>query len=405
MNYTYCSTQIKYDSCPEEFEKIKAEYIANGYALVFERYDCGNMFADLLSDRLFHISFTRDTCLRITEDKNTNLPSFCPVKCTPILQPIYFQFETNHEYIDCGMCIIIRLCDGSYFIVDSAHYLSVGDYERIHSFLRKNTTTERITIAGWYFSHAHSDHICQFTEFLKQKYSDTDIEGIYYNFVDYEKHPDVQNWEQDEKNRTAEFLDEVKRSKIPIFTPHTGQIFYIRDMKIDVLCTHEDIYPLSMADFNDTSTCLMAEISGTKIFIPGDCSRKSSARLETIWGNSLKCDILQVAHHGHTGLTKNLYELTKGKIALFANTKIKHDEEYPRREENRRIIELADEFYVSSEGTVEIPLPYKQHNVKIHKPETVENFKEIQKLWGYTYTDEFKQNVYDTFISNGGKLK
>lgn len=398
----YGSTEIKYDSSPEEFVLYKTKYEEDGYECVFSRASCGNMFATLLKDDVVHLTYSRDTYLRITTDGNTNLPSFEKQEAAPVLQPVYWQFETNHIYIDCGMCIIIRLCDGSFFLVDSAHYLSPGDHERIHNFLRKNTNTERITIAGWYFSHGHTDHLCEFMQFLKAGYDDTDIEGIYYNFVDYATHPDRECWEEQEQTVSKDFMRLVGESGIPVYTPHSGQVFYIRDMQADVLCTHEDVYPLSMADFNDTSTALMLNVSGTRIFVPGDCSRKSSAVLESRWGNALECDVLQVSHHGHTGLTKNLYEMAKGRIALFANTKIKHDEEYPRREENRRIIELAGEFYVSSEGTVEIPLPYKSGNVKIHAPETVENFNAIENLWGYTYTDGFKKNVYDTFLKNGG---
>ena len=402
MILNYLNTEIRTDSSPEEFESVKSELVAKGYSLVFNRYCEGNYFATLSGVDVKHLVYSRDAILRITTDKNTLLPNFEIQNTTPLVEPCMWLFETNHIYIDCGMCIILRLSDGTYFLVDSAHYLSVGDCDRIHDFLKAHTPLDKIIIRGWYFSHAHSDHICQFMSFLNRNFTDTTIEGLYYNFPDYSRHPNKSDWDDDEIDVANEFFDFVPKFNIPTYTLHSGQVFYIGNIKIDVLCTHEDVYPLSMEDFNDTSTAIMLTVEGSKIFIPGDCSRKSSAVLETRWDKNIECDVLQVAHHGHTGLTLNLYEKTKGKIALFANTRIKHDEEYPRRIENRRIISQANEYYVSSEGSVEIPLPYRQGFVRVLPDETTENFVAIEHLWGYTYTDEFKQAVYKKFLDNGG---
>ena len=125
--------------------------------------------------------------VRVLEN-NKNLPEF---KMRENLErktkTTLWQYEIDHSLIDCGMCYIVRACDGSFFIIDSAHTYSCRDDERIHQFLRERTPEgEKIRIAGWFFSHGHDDHIAQFTNFLKYCSNDVIIEGLYFNFPTFE---------------------------------------------------------------------------------------------------------------------------------------------------------------------------------------------------------------------------
>ena len=126
--------------------------------------------------------------------------------------------------------------------------------------------------------------------------------------------------------------------------------------------------------------------------------------MEARYGENLKCDVVQVAHHGHFGLSKNAYELLSPKIAVFPITRIKFDEEYPRLEANRRLIELAEKYYITSDGTVCIPLPLDTERITTLPDETFEDFAKIKNQWGYTYTDERQQELFDIYLKNGGNL-
>ena len=196
----------------------------------------------------------------------------------------------------------------------------------------------------------------------------------------------------------------LAETDIPTFKIHTGQRFYIRNLVFDVMGTHEDIYPNTVEDYNDSSCMVMLTAEGTRIFIPGDASNLASVELEKRYGEYLKCDIVQVAHHGHNGLYKTAYELLSADVAVFPITRIKFDEEYPRQEANRKAIELADSYYITSDGTVVIPLPYERGKIEVLPDETFEDFGKIEHLWGYTYTAERKEELYKLFLANGGKL-
>jgi len=70
---------------------------------------------------------------------------------------------------------------------------------------------------------------------------------------------------------------------------------------------------------------------------------------------------------------------------------------------NQVAIDLADEYYVSSNGTIVVPLPYKKGTVTTLPDETFEDFGKIKRMWGYDYTDEYKKEMYELYLRNGGK--
>jgi hypothetical protein len=149
---------------------------------------------------------------------------------------------------------------------------------------------------------------------------------------------------------------------------------------------------------------VMLNAENSRVFIPGDASRLASVELEKRFGEALRCDVVQIAHHGHTGLSVKAYEYLNAEVAVFPITRIKFDEEYPRIEANRRAIELARAHYITSDGTVKIPLPYDFEKIEVLPDETFEDFGKINRLWGYSYTDERKAELYQMFTDRGGDL-
>lgn len=356
------------------------------------------------SDALAHIYYVpSEKKLRLIVDPNTTLFDPAPTPYERRCKAKLWQFETDHTFIDCGMCFIIQNVDNSFFVIDSGHYLQPNDHRRIYRFLRERTPYgEKVVIAGWFFSHGHDDHVCQFMEFLKDQYADVTVERLYYNMIcPYGR--DSHYWKESNKKIAYDFEKAAEGSGIPIVKLHSGQRFYVRNLCIDVLCTHEDVYPNSFENYNDSSTVLMIETDGCRISIPGDAGGfESDVLTGRFTEKTLRCDVMQQAHHGHFGTSPEYYRLSNAKVVLFPTTQIKFEEELPNYEANRVAIELADEYHVSSNGTVEVPIPYVPCTVKALRDETFENFDRIQALWGYTYTDEYKQALFDEYLRRSG---
>lgn len=66
--------------------------------------------------------------------------------------------------------------------------------------LRERTPDgERAVISGWFFSHAHDDHVSQFVDFIREYGSAVDIEKLYYNDAPID-HRDNMSWGEANKN-------------------------------------------------------------------------------------------------------------------------------------------------------------------------------------------------------------
>ncbi len=394
---------ISREECEEYREKLEKQ----GFRVLHRNENYGNAFISLAKDFTVNLYFTpADGVLRVTTAPND--PTF-PYYEGGMIQTdggtrLYF-FENDHTLIDCGMCIIIQCPDNSFFIVDSGHYFQMNDNDRIYKFMRQRTPQgEKIRINGWFVTHTHTDHISKMVDFLEYNCQDVDLGDIYVNLLpeDYI----IEDWGREEQGFNRKFraiLGKMPPEKVHKL--HSGQCFKSGNLVFDVLCTHEDIFPTPIEDFNDSSTVLMMTVGDTRVFIPGDASGLSSAVLEKRYGEKLKCDIVQIAHHGHFGLSEKMYENLGGKVAVFPITRIKFDEELPRLSANRKAIEIADKYYITSDGTVEIPLPYKDGQINVLPDETFEDFEKIKRLWGYTYTVEYKTELYRMFCQNGGNLE
>ena len=376
-----------------------------GFSVFSENRLEQNVYTTLVrTDAVAHIYFCpSEKKLRLIADPNTTLFDPTPTAYTRRCATTLWQFETDHSFIDCGMCFILQNADGSFFLIDSGHYLQPNDHKRIYRFLRERTPVdEKVVIAGWFFSHGHDDHVCQFMEFLKDGYRDVEIEKLYYNMIHPYGH-DSHFWKESNKKIALDFEKAAEGSGLPIVKLHSGQRFFVRNLQIDVLCTHEDVYPNSFENYNDSSTVLMIEADGCRISIPGDAGGfEDDVLTGRFTQETLRCDVIQMAHHGHFGTSAQFYRMSGAKVVLIPNTQIKFDEELPIYEANRVALALADEYHISSNGTVEVPIPYVPGTVKALPDETFENFDRIQALWGYTYSDEFKQALFDEYLRRSG---
>ncbi len=404
---TDCDLALFENSSNSDFEEKCRLIYNNGFELINENVISDNYFKFYKNDSLFIGVgfFSNDSTIRLVADKKLELPTFSPCdNLKSVTETTLWQFEVDHRLIDCGMCYITRTCTGAFFIIDSAHTYSINDCERIHDFLRERTPdSEKIHIAGWFISHGHEDHTAQFMNYLKFFMNDTVIDKIYFNFVSMD-HRDGSEWMQSHRGYDNMMYNLLKKHpEIPWVRLHTGETFYVDNLKIDVLCSHEDVFPRDNSNYNDSSVVLMMTAENTKVLFPGDAGHEESFILEERYPDYLKSDIVQQAHHGHFGTTENFYRLVDASIALFPVTQIKFDEELHNYRANEVSIELADAYYIASNGTVEIPLPYFKGNVKVYPDETFESFSGVYNLWSYEYTKEYKEKLYNEYLERGGK--
>lgn len=349
------------DTTKKEYDKY-VECLQNaGFSPYDNQVIKDNYFATYQSASLIvQVNYTNHNGItRIIADPNTTLyKREQDVTYNKICDTTLYQMELDYRTIDCGMCYITQCADGSFFIVDSAHMNSTNDHKRLYDFLCKLVPKgQKIVISGWFFSHAHQDHIVKFMDFITAGYDNYEIECLYYNFPDLNV-PGSDKWSMSDKQTMKEFNELIDIHKeLPVVKLHTGQRFFIRNLEFEVLTTHEDIYPGNLACFNNSSTILLMTVDGCKTMFLGDSNFTECNILISRYGDYLKSDIVQVAHHGYNKDNVEVYHYINGRVALYSTRQDRY-EDTQFSESNKTVIKLSNEIYIAGNGTTALKLPY-----------------------------------------------
>lgn len=278
---------------------------------------------------LFYTYFSSD--LQVFLSWNTALSTSRIVFLRPeplpdLERPVLTENDTvipsiSQMQVENGMSYVIQLKDGSFIVIDGGVY-GWSDSKRLYDFLMEKTPKEQPVIAAWMFTHPDPDHIELAREFISRYAGQVVIEAFAYNFPDC----DVMDTKQDdqtiklsikvlEKNITDNYPDAIT------YTLHTGQVYYFKGVEIEILLTEEDVYPIQPSVYNDTSAAWRLSFdSGERFMVLGDCMHQVTEQLAATYGDYLKSDILQLAHHGLIGGDKELYQFIDPAVCFWATT-------------------------------------------------------------------------------------
>lgn len=226
-----------------------------------------------------------------------------------------------------GNSYVFTLEDGSMVVYDSGMNIK-ADTIRLYNLLRdlhyqsfgEFPTVERpLTIAAWYLSHGHGDHYSNFLNLCEDYGNQFVVEKLLANFTsdeeDYNSYNPT-NYVRDQLLR----IQRLTKNGMSYVKLHTGQKFYLRNMEIEVLYTHEDLGEVRFNYFNDSSTVIRTTFystdgNGNRQGVPtsalwlGDLYQNGSKCLRAMYGSYLKSDMVQLAHHGFQGCELALYRL------------------------------------------------------------------------------------------------
>ena len=353
------------DTTVQEYGQYVEALKNAGFVLYDSHTIKDNLFATYQKEYIVvQVDYTGyDGITRIIADPNTTLyKREQDVAYHKICDTTLYQMELDYRTIDCGMCYIIQCTDGSFFIVDSAHMNSINDHKRLYDLLcRLVPSGQKIVIAGWFFSHAHQDHIVKFMDFITSEFDNYEIECLYFNFPDLNV-PGSEEWSMSDKQTMKEFNDLIhKHNELHVVKLHTGQRFFVRNLEFEVLATHEDIYPGDLACFNNSSTILLMTAADCKLIFLGDSNFTECNVLISRYGDYLKSNIVQVAHHGYNKDNVEIYQYINAKVALYPTSQSRYDDTRYSRS-NQLITKLSKEIYIAGNGTTALHLPYNDNS-------------------------------------------
>lgn len=298
-----------------------------GYKTYSTNSMAGNRFITYVSGDgkyMVHTYYTKyDNAIRIVTGSvsdDTVLPYNVdgPEKYTKITESKITQMTLDYASGNFGMCYIVTLEDGSFIIFDGGGRAGGIDHIRLYNLLVKlnERPDGKIVIAAWILTHSHQDHYVVFSNFCNKYGSKVTIEQHISNVPDTIVRYNSGNPGGHMEDGT---FDDA-RTAVGGFTqvkPYTGMKFWVRNAEIDILYTHEALYPDVLRIFNNSTMVMKMTIGGQEVMWLGDIQTEGSNVICDMYGNTLKSDIVQVAHHGGNGATKEFYGLINPAIAFW----------------------------------------------------------------------------------------
>lgn len=213
--------------------------------------------------------------------------------------------QLTHQTGSQMMGYILIAPDGSISCMDGG---MTGDAAHMLEML-KRIGGEKPRIKYWFLTHVHLDHCDAFLELYPRMGTDFELEHLVYTFPAAK---DVSEYEKMYED-TAIAFEKIRPEHIE---PKAGDIFQLGGgAQMRVLQTW---IPEETANLvNNSSTVFQLESDGMKVIFLGDLGVEAGKRLLDTYGDDLRCHIVQMAHHGQNGVSRDVYEAMQPEMCLW----------------------------------------------------------------------------------------
>lgn len=259
------------------------------------------------------------------------------------------------------MSYVVQTKQGSLVVIDGGN---VADAPFLLQFLTK-LAGGIPTVEGWFLTHAHSDHIDAFMTLIKEHPSDLQVKNVYANFPPQSF---IDSNEHHEAHTIREF--EALMPDLPqLHTMHQGERYCIDDVTIDVML--EPDLSVTQNAINNSAVVLRMEAGGQRVMFLADLGIEGGERLLAAYTQQeLQCEMVQMAHHGQSGVNKSVYEAIAPRVCLWSTPQWLWDnnagEGYDTAGWQTIIVQgwMKDmgivHHFISKDGTAAIELPFEQ---------------------------------------------
>lgn len=260
---------------------------------------------------------------------------------------------------------------GFVFITDKNHAVIIdggrpADMEQLHRLVGDRT------IQAWILTHPHYDHISGFVSEIQKPSVCNRVQRIYYNF------PSEEFAVAQPSEELPHVISDFYRL-YPNFSDKCVKVDPPLSVNIDELCVdflfsggERYLYPRPNLAVNESSLVFKVTSQGMRsVLFLGDLGPEGGRDLLLWQGESLKSDIVQMAHHGHSGVERNVYERIAPKACLWCcpswlweEDDVEHEPGlWGTKHQRKWMAELGvKEHYVSMNGLQEIPLKKENYH-------------------------------------------
>jgi hypothetical protein len=293
-------------------------FIENGYEIYAKTVKNGNRFTTLTKGpAMVHACYypSKGECNVTLSDTAADT---LPPKSPSVTDGTYPCTVAQIEQIRLnGMSYVVQLKDGSYILYDGGY---TEQADRIATYLKENYKGEgKPVIRAWLLTHSHNDHYPAFITFADTYANDFVVEHIIVSPLDEVKFGLDDPNDKDPYLGTAFYDDAAKFAGAKIVFAHTGMEFSFCNLKMEILMAPEDIYKSTTETGNFNNSSIVSRVydaSYSALFL-GDIGIEGATLMSELYGNYLKSDICQVAHHGVETVPFDFYDIVRAPILYY----------------------------------------------------------------------------------------
>lgn len=331
--------------------------IEKGYSLIFKNE---------IGENVFYSYSNEESLVFFYFIKNQNAVKL-------IAEPFY-EFSYNEPFEDkvrpavitsaaCDRNYYVRLpnnklvvIDGGWRIEDRSRYEMKELIFEMYREMAEICGKEQVEVPLWIITHAHSDHAKVLEHLYEMPFADKfTIDRIVYNFPD-DAHLDeveqvseelqaecrrnIENW-HDRAGKDYPYEDIFYNCPFPVLgsigyenicrraflkydavriKAHDGMRFDLSGVVFEILHTPDDDMPTIYKLMNDTSLVIKMTYENSSTMWLGDMGVVPGDSCIEMYGDYLKCDAVQVSHHGWGSASWDFFKLLKPQILLWNNS-------------------------------------------------------------------------------------
>ena len=368
-----------------EYEGFCSALKADGYSVYVTRILNGNIYTTFTKGGDFvHTHFApSNNTVKVTMGDVSDLPtrkedavikSVCQPKLTFVAQR---ADKPEHEpHTDIGLSVIFTLSDGRLVVLDGGMPNEKNHLGLLEAMRNASPDKDNIVIAGWYLSHAHIDHHGAAWQFILQHLDKVKIEAFVLNYAadcHYENLTE-DSWKKADDAQLFRGALEKISPDTKVIKAHSGQVYYYGEEAVEIVYSVEDYYPEPLNYNNSSSLVLRLHAKGNSVMLLADTTHTSGARMMELHRDSLKSDMVQIAHHGMWASYSQLYRYINAPVLLWPSN-LTNARKWFKDSVVQTAVGIAKDVYLSgnTEDTV-ITFPYE---IKHNKAEFLTQFEDI----------------------------
>ena len=203
------------------------------------------------------------------------------------------------------MSYIIDCPNGGVIVIDGGNALK-DEAEHLYSLLEKRGRH----VDYWFFTHAHRDHYGALVYLIENDMLDIKIGKLVYDF------PSLEWLETVDSDCAPRFFAAMEKASINTVTPKAGEVFECGGIFVEIISGLLDYK--DFPNINPTSIIFKVHFPKRDVLFLGDFDKNGEDSFKKTYDvNKLRCDIVQMPHHGQNGITRSFYELIMPKYCLY----------------------------------------------------------------------------------------